>query len=203
MAHRHLEDEALIAGHLHALDAEEAAESADHLHACGACRGRAMALGAWLTSLAQEGDAEADLAFTPTRLAQQRERVLRRLGEAAGAERPARVLTFPMRNGAMENPSRWSVRRLVATAAAAGLVIGLAAGSLFSLSPRGRVPRTSTPFGVAQARPAQTGSPVNAILQNDEALLSEIDDALTAPRIKELQALDAFTPVFLEARASR
>jgi len=203
MAQRHLEDEALIAVHLHALDADEAADSADHLRACSACRGRATELGAWLTSLALEGDAEADIAFIPARLAQQRERVLRRLGEAAGAERPARVLSFPMRNGALEGPSRWSGRRLVATAAAAGLVIGLAAGSLFSLSPRGRVPRTSKSLGVAQSRPASTNSPVTAILHNDETLLQEIDDALTAPRIKELRALDDFTPVIIEARASR
>jgi hypothetical protein len=202
---RHLDDEALIGVHLRAGPAGDHDLDSAHLLSCRECQVRSHALGTWLTALAQEADAEADVAFTPERLSQQRDRILRRLGDAAAAERPAKVLSFPIRNGAVDAPSRWGGRRLVATAAAAGLMAGLVAGSLFSLSPAGRFPRQSSSIKLVDTRTVNTTAPAapQALPQNDETFLREIDDALSESRVEALRALDAFTPRYIDVRTPR
>jgi hypothetical protein len=88
-------------------------------------------------------------------------------------------------------------RRWIAAAAAAGLVVGIAAGQLLDL--RDALGGPTRPF--AEQRPAEAVPTVANIqpavvtsLQSDEAFLSELEDASLSPRVPELAALDAFTP---------
>ena len=210
---QHLTDERLIDtyfAHAGSQSAGEAVAAAcEHVATCEVCARRVAELTASLEELRREAIAEADAYFTPDRLAAQHERVLRHLD---GVDHPARVIPFPQvptrvhRTGLRHPLYRW-----VAAAAAAGLLLGVAAGRLLyqqgnrasstaSLSPAASSAqvRTAQPesSGPATARETPAGSP-----SRDEAFLQELEDALTQQRIAELQALDALTPHVREAVA--
>jgi hypothetical protein len=139
----------------------------------------------------------ADAAFTPERLAQQRERILRHIDAQVNGPR---VLPFPAASAqAGVSPHRRGiVVRWVAAAAVAGLIIGLTTGRMLYI---GEIPaQTHT----AQRSPATVeasntrSTPVMQAVQqhrmvSDDEFLSEVDMALTAPQTAELRALDAFT----------
>jgi hypothetical protein len=160
-----------------------------HLAECAHCRARYAAFENWALEIRDEGVSEADDAFPPERLASQQAHILRRL---EAAERPARVIAFP-RLGRPVTASHGAPQRWVA-AAAAGLIVGLAAGQLLDL--RRSFYRAPT---VHEMDVAQKGGrrnyvpPVSApSLASDDSIL--LYDGATAPDIPELQPLDAITP---------
>jgi hypothetical protein len=168
-----------------------------HLTSCAQCRSRYAAFASWLDGLRDEARAEADDAFPAERLAAQQAQVFQRL---EAMERPARVIAFP-RFGRPTTGTQGTAQRWVAAAAAAGLVIGLAAGQFLDLrnalvgrqfaqqpdmtarlspaAPAVRVPAAAT-------TPTATGS--------EEALLYGEDVPSSLTRVSALQPMDAITP---------
>ncbi|HXH07291.1 MAG TPA: hypothetical protein VNI83_11970 [Vicinamibacterales bacterium] len=194
-----------------------------HLEVCSRCR-RHRAVLVQVAEGSGELAREADAAFPPERLAEQRARIARRLARLGGgmahgvsrragttAERDplpdapphpqaARVLPFPARHPLprrQKAPVRWA-----AAAAAAGLIVGLFAGRGFDrrLSPApASEPAPSPvlrPTGTMADSRAERAHPALALsdLLAEEPLLVEIDAALASPRVAELQAIDALTP---------
>jgi hypothetical protein len=189
---RHLDDTALAGMWTDStLDGGER-RAHPHLDACAACRSRYAALDAWLQEVGAVARAEADDVFPADRLAAQQNQIMRRL---EALERPARVIVFPKHLHAAAGDR--GARRWIAAAAAAGLVVGIAAGQLLDL--RDALGGPTRQF--AEQRPAEAVPTVANIqpavvtsLQSDEAFLSELEDASLSPRVPELAALDAFTP---------
>lgn len=190
-------------------DNELVEAASEHVRACEACARRVAELTASLEDLRQDAITEADAYFTPDRLTAQHERVMRRLD---GAEHPARVIPFPQFPARMRpSGARHPLYRWVAVAAAAGLLLGVAAGRL--LYQQGK--QTSSSASVSPVPPSvqmratqpDSGGPAGARdlpagnQSRDEAFLQELEDALTQQRIAELQALDALTPHVREAAA--
>jgi hypothetical protein len=193
---RHLDDSALIRRYLaeRGLDALEARdeEGLRHLVRCASCDARYVALQRAFDETRQAVLDHADAACTPERLAEQRDRILRRIDAQYSGPR---VLPFPNGMAAAHAvvPSLL-FRRWIAAAAVAGLVIGLTAGQLFHIRKDG-VPlaRSVSPaIGPAHATPVMRS--VNSVPEVDEeAFLSEVDMAAAAPQAAELRAIYAFT----------
>ncbi len=164
-----------------------------HLSSCARCRRERDRMAAILDGARAEADDAIDAAFGSADLDRQRQAILQRIARTGGV---ARVLRFPA--GADEHavPARPAQGRWLLVAAAAGLLLGVAAGQL--------------PHWYYASRPAQTittetGGPPRAPLdttdwRQDDALLSEVDAVLTRGTRPELAALDALTPVHYETR---
>ncbi len=165
--------------------------TATHLASCARCRRERDRIALLFADARAGADAAVDAAFGPADLERHRLSVVQRFAGTGGA---ARVLRFP--HGPDERPvatPRADARWLVA-AAAAGLLLGVAAGQLPHL------------LSTARATPAvaRTASPVApspaADWRLDDSLLSEVDAALASVTRPELEALDALTPVHYETR---
>jgi hypothetical protein len=168
-----------------------------HVTGCEACRAEYDAL-AQVFLAARDASDEADEHFTPDRLAAQQAHILRRL---ENAERPARVLPFPLSSRPFPS-ARTGARRWIAAAAAAGLLTGIVAGRALEFgSPWRTGPGTQTQTLASRGRPAVLSSATTSV--NDERLLGEIEAALVEPRVDELRALDALTPRVREASLGR
>lgn len=159
-----------------------------HLAGCGPCRSRLAALTAWAEELRQEAHAEVDEAFPPERLAAQHAQIFRRL---EAMEKPARVIAFP-RFGRAVGSGRSGAQRWIGAAAAAGLIVGLAAGQFMDLPWRTGIGSTQGPIAedTQAARTTNATAPVPASL-SDEELLYDFD---ARPAGRALEAIDAITP---------
>ncbi len=205
--HAHLLEERLFDCYL----AEAAGETldprvADHLLDCRACAARYADLAAFMDELRAHGTDEADRIFTPDRLRQQHQAILRRLEHAS---RPAQVISFPGRfvrrtmNSSLAGGSR-TAPRWIAAAAAAGLFIGVVVGASFQFGERDRAAATQTLARQSQrpaAPPAPRYSP--AQLAADDEFLSDLEVALERPHTRELLAFDALTPHVREVTDGR
>ena len=152
-AHRHLTDDAFA--DLWSTAAASGEPVADpHLASCAQCRARYAAFTGWLDRIHDDAVGEADEALPAERLAAQQAQVMRRL---EALERPARVIAFP-RFARPVTSTPGHAQRWVAAAAAAGLIIGLAAGQLVD------VRRMFTPARTAPTQNARltTTQPVGA-----------------------------------------
>jgi len=144
-----------------------------------------------LADAADTAAADADVAFTPERAAAQRAAILARLG--AGED--ARVLSFPPRaTEASEAVSRRPAAPKPAlgwmlTAAAAGLVVGVGTGQGIYLE----WPRQAPVQALASVAPVRATA-VDADTDQDDAILGEVEVALSSRGVDELQPLDAITP---------
>jgi hypothetical protein len=173
--------------------AEGRTASHPHLSSCAACRSKYAAFTRWLDDLRDDARAEADEAMSPERLTAQQAHILRRL---EALERPARVIAFPKAARPAIATGR-AGQRWVATAAAAGLVIGIAAGQLVdlrrALQPASQPARNIVADG-APLRPA-TVLPLNNVVRIDEAFLyGDIEASARNVSDNSLRAIDEFTP---------
>jgi hypothetical protein len=197
---RHSNEESLIACYLagsglRPATAEDQRELA-HLGSCPACAERYRALSTMMTGSAEALRLEADQHFTDARLEHQRERILRHLH---GSDVNARILPFPT-SPSFRSQLAWPrlATRWVAGAAAAGLLVGLAAGLMMDArrhqdwwSPRSMV--ALSPSARPLPRPGDAA---------DERFLLEIDEALSSQRAAELQPFDTLTPHVQEIAAN-
>jgi len=162
-----------------------------HLAACPSCAARYARVCEDLDGAAVAAVEAADAAFTPDRLVQQRERILRRIESQS-----ARVLAFPAHEargaGPSASPAMW---RWVVAAAAAGLFVGLAAGQLWQIGAGGTEgPQGAPTYAVGSIGLADAGLVLSTSAgMSDDRLLSEVDLALSAPGTPELEAIDAMT----------
>lgn len=166
-----------------------------HLTTCAPCRVRYSAFTGWLDELRSEAHAEADDVFPPERLSAQQAAIFRRL---EALERPARVIAFPRQTHPVSGSQPFT-RRWVATAAAAGLVIGLAAGQILDLRHALENPaqpvRSASQLSEAQqsALARQPGvQPVS--LSVDETLFYDDESDATARGARYMPALDQLIP---------
>jgi len=195
--------------------------SAEHLADCTACARRYAEVGTFLTTLSDDADADISALFPQERLREQQQEIAKRL-ELVG--RAARVITFPGRAAGTSAPkSRPSVTRLTtrwtAAVAAAGLFVGLAAGTVFNFVPgfdflsnarRGfstsrtrQVAPSSLPSHLS---PVTTGAEranianVANFTDTDDRFMSDLESVLDRPHTSELIAFDALTPHVREIR---
>jgi hypothetical protein len=183
----HLADDRLIEL---GLFATPTADERAHLDACARCDAHQQTVVQLLDDTALTATLEADREFPADRLARQRARILQRLEQDG---RPGRVIAFPAASShepaaIMVAPARRSTRRVAASAAAAGLVIGLLAGHLTDLPGRAALPDRA---GVLSTTGA--GSTRPAVISDDE-FLGQIELAVGSATPAVLNPLDALTP---------
>jgi len=173
----HLTDDQLMETYV--LDGENR-----HLKICRQCRSRFDALARALQHVRDEGIREADGVFTPERLHDQRDRIMRRL-ERHGQQ--AEVVMFPSRSSSQPAARLLGpARRWVAGAAAAGLAAGLFLGFVMDR-------RTHYAAGASAMRASATAAAWQATTARDDQFFTEIDDALMGSRAVELRAIDTMT----------
>ena len=188
---RHLTDDVLAEIWTTAV-AEGQNASHPHLDICSECRRRYADFARFLEQVKDDAHAEADQLMTSERLAAQQSQIFRRL---EALERPARVIAFPKTTRPAISPSRVG-QRWVATAAAAGLVIGVVAGQLVDFR-RALTPGRPMPSVVIDTTTARTGTvtPVSMIGPVDEAFIyGDAELSTRSVRDSSLHALDDFTP---------
>jgi hypothetical protein len=165
-----------------------------HLAECAQCRGRYAAFAGWLDGIQHDARAEADEAFPPDRLATQQAQVLRRL---EALERPARVIAFPKFSRPVTS-TQGHAQRWIAAAAAAGLLIGLAAGQFVDIRDafggRTRVPAQATQTARAITPPATLPAvtPASATTVSDEQIF--FGEGAQGERLSSLLPMDNITP---------
>jgi hypothetical protein len=181
--------------------------TAEHLADCTSCGTRYDDLVRVMDALRADGEAEADLIFTPERLRVQQQQIAKRV-EHIG--RPARVISFPgqfVQRTLTATTSR-TAPRWIAAAAAAGLFIGVALGASYEWNGFVRSARQSLVRGTDTSRPSRL-TPVATRGNHpadgaaDDAFLSDLEVALERPHTRELLAFDAFTPHVREVRDRR
>ena len=188
-ANRHLDDD-VLAEIWTAAAGDGSVANHPHLSACAHCRARYSAFGAWLEDIRVEAHAEAEEVMTPERLAAQQAQIFRRL---EALERPARIITFPG-FGRPRADSNRVVPRWVPTAAAAGLVIGLATGQFFDLAHLLNSP--SAPNSISENAAGLRSGVQPVSLASDEALFyGDAESELSArSSTRYLLTLDELTP---------
>ena len=202
---RHLQEERLFDSYLAARGGTAIDPPvAEHLADCAACAARYAELSAFMDTLREGGEAEADAVFTPERLRAQQQQIARRIQQVG---RPARVISFPTRivRRTIAASSGRMVPRWTAAAAAAGLFIGVALGASYQWTNRTPARSTllarDTGVGRLSGGAARASSPAD--IAADEAFLSDLELALERPHTRELQAFDALTPHFREIKDQR
>ena len=187
---RHLSEEVLVEI-WSAAAVEGRAGTHPHLTSCAECRHRYDRFTAWLDGIRDEAHGEAEDAFPPERLAAQQTHIFRRL---EALERPARVIAFPRGSRPAVQTHRVA-QRWIATAAAAGLVVGLAAGQILDLGralQRSSHPSQTTIVSNAERRGP---TPINTVVPIDEAFLyGDLDASTRSVRDISLRVIDDFTP---------
>jgi hypothetical protein len=193
MNRRHLTDDRLIDI---CMSAAVSPSDERHLARCPDCEVRRTELASLLSEIDTAATVEADAAFPADRLARQQARILARLEQSG---RPGRVIAFPAAHGpdALSTRTR-PMSRWVAAAAAAGLIVGLAAGHLshdFSGIGRPTMARAAIRQQIAattmrEAAPAMT----------DDEFLGQIEAAIDRTGPPALRPLDALTPRAWEVR---
>jgi len=202
MRPRHLDDDRLYECYVAQRRGEPVdPPAAEHLTDCEPCAAQFAEMARLMDMVRIEGEAEADAVFTPERLREQQQQILRRMDAVA---RPARVLSFPGRM--MQRTIRVSTLRSprwTAAAAAAGLFLGIALGASYEWESRGRmlptlVSRNSLGSRGAHLAPVPSRGAGDGAA--DEAFMMELETALDRPHTRELAAFDAFTPHFREIK---
>jgi hypothetical protein len=199
-AKRHLDDNVLIRRYLadRGLAALDAGDEAPlhHLAHCPACEARYESLRAAFDDAREAAVADAEAACTADRMDRQRERILRRIDTMQSGPK---VLPFPAAGQTGHAaPQPRVLRRWVAAAAAAGLLVGLATGRMVFNGGTVTTADASRQVAPASAPASARQVPTMRSLHvepsvNDEEFLSEIELATAAPRTRELRAIYAIT----------
>ena len=139
--------------------------------------------------------AEADAVLTDERLARQRTTILRRIEEET---RPGQIIAFPN-----AQPARPALRarpgmRWIAGAAAAGLLIGVAAGHLAHDLPGAVRQEASQAIGAGLSEP--TLQAVSTTMSEEE-FLGQLEIAIETTGGSALRPLDDLTPLAWEGAA--
>jgi hypothetical protein len=172
--------------------------TAEHLSDCDACRHRFDDLSQFMAAIRNDADAALEASFPPDKLRAQQQEIARRL-ESIG--RAARIISFPGRLAV--RPSNTSTVRLatrwIAGAAAAGLFVGVAAGTAFNFGGRLNFAQNArlTIGQPVRPRPQQPHigpAPVGGASASDDAFMSDLESALDRPHTSELAVFDALTP---------
>jgi hypothetical protein len=163
-----------------------------HLASCSECQSRYAEFTDWLERIHDDARTDAEEAFPPERLAAQQAQVMRRL---EALERPARVIAFP-RFARPVTSTQGHMQRWVAAAAAAGLMIGLAAGQFFDIRRAFTPMRSPAATQTARLTPSQPVGgpsivPVSSSSVSDEALFFGADPS---ERLSMLRSIDDITP---------
>jgi hypothetical protein len=185
---RHLDDD-VLAEIWTAAASDGTAATHPHLTSCAHCRTRYSVFSGWLEEIRLEAHAEADEAMSPERLAAQQAQIFRRL---EALERPARIIAFPSFNRSSLGPRRM-VPRWVPTAAAAGLIIGIATGQFLNLAHM----RDSSPSPIPAVESVSASRPAGvqqAGFAADEALFYGDPEPGARSSTRYLPALDELTP---------
>ena len=189
--------------------------AAEHLADCASCSERYAEFERFMTSLREEANAEVDARFPAERLRAQQQEIARRLDHIG---RAARVISFPGRLASHRiHPSTTRMAtRWIAGAAAAGLFVGVAAGTFFDFSRRfefgmrGR--RTIGQLGLREAgnpalpthhAPVPSVGTTTRAVEADDVFMSALELALDRPHTSELVAFDALTPHVREIDLAR
>lgn len=195
---RHLRDDRLYECYLVERSGEAIdPRAADHMADCESCAGRYRELSEFLATIGEEGVGEADDIFTPERLQQQQDAILRTLELAA---RPARVISFPGQAApAHAQPTTRVATRWLAAAAAAGLIVGVGVGETFRPSNDGQPAASRTAVSPPAQRPAPAALRISAPTPaqdavDDDRFLRELEMALQRPQTRELLSFDNLTP---------
>jgi hypothetical protein len=173
--------------------------SAEHLADCAQCGARYADLRRFMNGLRSDADAELDEVFPTEMFRVQQNHILRRLEHMT---HPARVISFPGHPPGQPAvpPAARVAPRWLGAAAAAGLFVGLVAGTLFYSSEptntTAAVAQTGSVSAVDQALAAapatvDQGTDLNEL---NEQFLSELEIALERPHTPELIAIDDLTP---------
>ena len=186
-----------------------------HLRSCEKCNRRYLELVVQTNVLSDTATAGFETIFTPSRLQEQRNRIVRRLATLVGTQAPGRVLAFPFCAGPLQRADwpRWQAKFWVPTAVALGLVLGITAGQFMHIHPLDTVDATLTTAPVDNANYLDMTGTVELPLvasgtssaptltldgfdrvMNDEDFLGELDLALTSVQISELESIEALTP---------
>ena len=201
---RHLQEDRLFECYLEEQSGEPIEPpAAEHLTDCAECAARYADLRRFMDGLRLEADAELDEVFPTERFRAQQLQIVRRLEHLA---HPARVISFP--GHPPDHPAAHSEPRVaprwLGAAAAAGLLIGIGAGSFFSSDQPAAPPdglATSRSLPVSAAVPTTGGSnDVEIMTDINDEFLSELEIALERPHTPELVALDEMTPHVREIR---
>jgi hypothetical protein len=178
MTHRHLTEEQLIAHGADALPPDIAA--------CDTCQSLHRSVAQTLREVTTTAMLSADAAFPPERLARQRARILARI-ERYGQQ--ARILAFPSPRAQRATLLRpRSLRRWVAGAAAAGLIVGVVAGRTVHDIPSLHVSARNTPSANPYTRALRTSDTA------DDQLLRDIQRAVASAGPNALQPIEDMTP---------
>lgn len=165
-----------------------------HLEHCAQCRARLAELSQMMDAVRADGLAEADEAFSTERLAAQHGAIMHRI---EASEHPARVISFPASSRPV-SPGVTHVRRWITAAAAAGLLVGLAAGQFMDLRRTLGGSLVPTEVGRVTADAKRTAGPIQPASvippDPDAAFMEEVDDSVRRYSLRELRAIDEFTP---------
>jgi hypothetical protein len=166
--------------------------AAAHVRDCPACRSRLASLTSWLDGLRADARRDAAEAFTRDRLSMQHAQIMRRL---EAMERPARVLAFPRFANAIA--SRHVGRQhWIASAAAAGLIVGIGLGQTFNLRQTSVPDRFASAPQIVRSVGNQDGMVIQPIsASSDESFLYDEEPSLATEHIPEsLRSLHEITP---------
>jgi hypothetical protein len=193
-AARHLDDGTLAEIWTEATTSGQPVSHA-HLSMCAQCRSRYAAFTGWLDRVRTDATTEADEAFPPERLASQQAHIFRRL---EALERPARVIAFPRFHRPVTS-GQGNAQRWVAAAAAAGLVIGLAAGQFVDIRHRfdANVAQNRQPQNTnARLNPVPDTTADNSAANGHPAVSDEtLYFGADLVPISALQPMDSITPL--------
>jgi predicted anti-sigma-YlaC factor YlaD len=158
-----------------------------HLASCDQCQTRFDAMAESLQHAVDSAVREADAIFTPEKLHEQRDRIMRRIERH---DHPAEVVRFPSRSAGHPAVRRvlGPARRWVAGAAAAGL----AAGMFLGFTMDRRMHYEALDQALKQSA-AQASVAWRAADQREQDFFVEIEDVLMGTRAIELRAIDAMT----------
>ena len=182
MSQRHLSEDQLIEACL----GVPGSATHQHLLTCPACEARCATVEHLLAEVNDVATVESDAVFSPARLARQQARILERVDQDG---RPARVIVFPAGQAPAPLMHARPATRLVAAAAAAGLVLGLVGGHFAHELPT--FGRTTTPAVVTQSAGA---APLRTAMGADDEFLAQVELAVGSAGPAVLRPIDALTP---------